>query len=144
MGRNKNRELTKRQRAVLEALSTGDADEISVLKKYRVSTVTYREWLGEALFSAELNFRMESARRQGAMLIARNVSQAAERLMELMEGESPETARKACMDIIKFGGESKVRVAKVEAGDESEGLKIGKVAARRILAIVAESERSGK
>ena len=40
MGRNKNRELTKRQRAVLEALSTGDADEISVLKKYRVSTVT--------------------------------------------------------------------------------------------------------
>ncbi len=144
MGRNKDRVLTKRQRVVLDELSSGEADEVSVLKKHGVSTVTYREWLGERLFVTELDFRIESAKRQGVLLIARNASKAATTLVKLMKNKNAETSRKACIDIINFGSKSKAEAPKVKPEDESDGLKIDNDTARRILAILAESKRSGK
>ena len=99
---NTKQKLTKRQLAVIEQLFKGELDEQAVLDKYKVSHNLYKTWLANKDFADELDRRIESSLRQSALLIARYAPLAAAKLVQLTDSENPETARKACLDIISF------------------------------------------
>ncbi len=46
--------------------------------------------------------RIERAHKKGCLLLARSLPTAIERLTELLDDENRETARKACVDLIKL------------------------------------------
>jgi hypothetical protein len=140
---NKKRMLTKRQMGVIEDLVGGKADEVGVLKKHRVSTHVYRKWLGEEVFAEELEFLIESARREGMLEIARSAKEAAKKLIGLTTNDSAETARKACMDIISFGRKvrSKQEKRAGERGEEKSDVKIDDETAGRIISAIARGSR---
>jgi len=94
--------LTKRQSAVIEQLFNGELSEQQVLEKYRVSRTLFSRWLGDELFVREFERRITSARLAGQALIARYSLVAAAKLVALTESQNPETARKACLDVISL------------------------------------------
>jgi hypothetical protein len=99
MPKNTNR-LTKRQLDVLDDLFTGRDNEQQVLEKHKISQRAYDRWLADANFAAEFERRLQNARRQGELLLARYSALAAAKLIELTQSQTQETARKACLDII--------------------------------------------
>jgi len=92
--------LRKKQLAVIDDLFNGGFDEQAVLEKHEVRINTYNKWLSDELFSAEFARRIAIARLQSKALIAKYSLIAAAKLVELTESQNPETARKACLDII--------------------------------------------
>lgn len=94
--------LSKRQRQVIDDLFGSGLDEPAVLAKHEVRANLFRRWLADETFAAELSFRMESARRQSELIIARFAPAAAAKLVALAADPDRvgETARKACLDII--------------------------------------------
>jgi len=94
------KQLTKKQRDVIEDLFAGQADERDVLAKHKVDCRLYEKWLTDENFIAAFDRRLESARRQSDLIIARYATLAAAKLAQLTESENQETSRKACLDII--------------------------------------------
>jgi len=92
--------ITKRQRDVLDDLFTGRDNEQQVLEKHKISQRAYDKWLADGKFAAEFERRLQNARRQGELLLARYSALAAAKLIELTQSQTQETARKACLDII--------------------------------------------
>jgi hypothetical protein len=92
--------ITKRQRDVLDDLFTGRDNEQQVLEKHKISQRAYDKWLADANFAVEFERRLQNARRQGELLLARYSALAAAKLIELTQSQAQETARKACLDII--------------------------------------------
>ena len=102
MKAKKKGRLRKEQIALIDSLFAGNMSEEQILSKHNVRRSLYRKWLANESFGEELKFRMESARRQSELIIARYAPFAAAKLVELMESEKEETARKACLDIISI------------------------------------------
>jgi hypothetical protein len=96
------RTVTKKQRAVIEDLFAGVADEQQVLDKHKVGRRLYENWQRDEVFLREFEFRFQKERRQSEMIIARCATVAAAKLVQLTESTNPETARKACLDIINL------------------------------------------
>jgi hypothetical protein len=94
--------LTKRQRAVIEDLFAGQIDEQQVLARHKIDRRLYEKWLADENFTEEFERRKESAYRQSELIIARYATIAAAKLVQLTESQNPETARKACLDIINY------------------------------------------
>ncbi|MFH1370501.1 MAG: hypothetical protein ABII09_04365 [Planctomycetota bacterium] len=94
--------ITKKQRAVIEDLFAGVADEQQVLEKNQVSRRVYEKWQTDEFFLREFEFRLQRQHRQSEMIIARYATVAAAKLVQLTESTNPETARKACLDIINL------------------------------------------
>lgn len=92
----------KRQLAVIEDMFAAELDEQAILEKHRVSQRTFNRWLGEDAFMAELNRRLEWLNLQSELIIVRYKSLAAAKLVQLTDSKNPETARKACLDIINL------------------------------------------
>jgi hypothetical protein len=97
-----HKRLSKRQFAVIEDLFRGELDESAVLRKHKVSRITYNKWLADEFFKRQFDERVESAYRQSELIIARYAPLAAAKLVQLTESESQETARKVCLDIISL------------------------------------------
>ena len=96
------KKLTNRQLAVIDELFTGRLDEQEILDKYKLSRRIYDKWLNNDAFSGQLERRISEAYRQSAVLIARYAPMAAAKLIQLTNSDKPETARKACLDIISM------------------------------------------
>ena len=96
------KQLTKRQIAVIDDLFAGVDNEQRILKKHKVKRRLYENWMSDENFIAEFERRLQSARRQGDLILARFASVAAAKLVELTGSENQETARKACLDIINL------------------------------------------
>jgi hypothetical protein len=112
------KKLTKKQIAILDDLFIGELDEQAVLDKYNVSRNLYFRWLADACpeqidtersrssrgnsFAEQFDSRIAAAYRQSAALLARYATLAAAKLVQLTDSSSPETARKACLDIISM------------------------------------------
>jgi len=94
--------LSKRQLAVMEDLFGGQLDEPAVLEKHKVSRRLYNKWQACENFAAQYGRRIAVLNLQSERIIARYGGLAAAKLVELTESENPETARKACMDIISL------------------------------------------
>lgn len=139
----KQKQMSKRQLAVIEDLFAGNMDEAEVLKKHSVSNRLYSKWLRDEVFSGELRFRIESGQRQSELIIARYVPAAAAKLVALTESGKEETARKACLDIISlpvsFGQSERQDVPEKNELNPEAGLS--PALAGKLLAALAKEEQ---
>lgn len=139
----KQRHLNKRQRLVIDDLFESGLAEAEVLAKHKVSVNTFRKWLRAGPFAQELSFRIESARRQSELIIARFAPVAAAKLVELATDSKEETARKACLDIISSPTGQKSQVQESVSSDEplpSAAEQLSPETASRLLAALAEQK----
>jgi len=98
----KTKNLSSRQINVLDGMFTGDLELNEVLKKCRVSQITYYDWLSDSLFMAAFDKRIDSARAILTSTLAAYSQAALLSLVNLTRSEKTETARKACLDIVKL------------------------------------------
>jgi len=141
MDRKRTRRLSRKQLAVIDDLFGNDMDEQEVLAKHSLSRHLYRKWLVDELFTAELDIRIDSARKQSELIIARYAPVAALKLVSLTGSEKAETARKACIDLITMpkadGQENNVH----DAGKETTAAKrLTPAVAGKLLAVLAEEK----
>jgi len=139
------KKLNSRQLGLLDDIFAGKGDERQMLEKNGVSRNLYNKWLGEAAFIGEFARRITSAVFASRALLARYSVVAAARLVALTESENPETARKACLDIINL--HAAAHDAKQDPQDESalsaEPAEISADLAERLLAVLA-GEKAGQ
>ncbi len=103
----KTKKLSKRQMRVLDGMFTGDLELNEILKKCRVSQITYYEWLNDPFFMSAFDKRIDSARVVLTSTLAAYSQSALLSLVNLTRSEKTETARKACLDIVKLVQEEK-------------------------------------
>jgi len=142
MGREK--QLTKRQLAVIEDLFSGELDEQAALDKHKVSRNIYNKWLADEQFSEQLRERITSSHRQSELIIARYAPLAAAKLVELTESQNPETARKACLDVISLPQAAAKKTQGTSEGsqaDEQDGPQLSDETVSRLLAALTEEKR---
>lgn len=140
MGKSKKtglKGLTKKQFDFFEELFETDMQYSEIIKKHKVSRRVYRKWLGDKNFINEAAFRVESAKRQSEMIMARNAPKAAEKIIALSGSGKGETSRKACLDIMSHQGA--ISTTKVKC--ESTGESISSEAAEKLLAAMARQKR---
>ncbi len=98
----KTKKISSRQINVLDGLFTGELTLNEVLKKCRVSQITYYDWLSDSLFMSAFDKRVDSARAVLTSTLAAYSQTALLSLVNLTRSEKTETARKACLDIVKL------------------------------------------
>jgi ribosomal protein L16 Arg81 hydroxylase len=136
----KRKQLSDRQTAVLEDLFDSDLDEQGVLEKHRVRQSTYDKWLTEELFAKQFGRYVTRARRRSELLLAKYCCVAAAKLIELTASEKAETARKACLDIIR---QPKIS-AETERGEKDgneHAEQLPSATASKILAVLASETK---
>ena len=101
---SKKSKITKRQLDVIDGIFTGELDGRQILEKHNVNPRIYSKWQADPAFVEEFERRIAAARRRSAALIASYAPIAATKLIELTQSEKPETARKACLDVISMPG----------------------------------------
>jgi hypothetical protein len=109
--------LSEKQRAVLDDLFGGELDEEQVLEKHNVSRAVYSKWYDRRLFRERFEQRLQGLVRQSELLIAKYGFLAAAKLVELVDSEKAETARKACLDVIKLSKQ----IGGLEGGEAGQG-----------------------
>jgi hypothetical protein len=130
--------ISPRQKAVLDELFAGEQSQQDILDKYNVTKCEFEKWLSQTSFCSALQSRIKVEYLNSAVLLARYAPVAAARLIALTDSEKPETARRACLDIIQMGTEGK------KPDDSEKTLDDGHCAlsdqqAQRILAALAEN-----
>lgn len=98
----KTKKLSKRQINVLNGLFSGELTLNEILKKCRVSQITYYEWLSDPFFMAAFDKRIDSAKAVLLSTLSAYSQAALLSLVNLTRSEKTETARKACLDIVKL------------------------------------------
>ena len=142
------RQLTKKQLAVIEDLFVGDLDEQAILDKYKLSRKLYNQWRNDDSFAKQFEKRITDAYRQSDVLIARYAPVAAAKLIQLMESDKPETARKACLDIISMPILTANRKAQSsgepQPADTQLPISFNHETAGKLLAVLAEEKTINK
>jgi hypothetical protein len=112
--------LSKKQSAVLDELFDGDETIEQILQIRNISSSMYRQWHSEPAFTDEFERRIEQLNRHSRLLIAKYSSLAAAKLVSLTDSANPETARKACLDIIDRIHKTEDRIQNNEGSDRQE------------------------
>ena len=96
----KSEHLTRYQKNALEAvIKASTLDDLR--KKLAMRPSTLKRWLQNQYFCDQLIRHIEIARQITGVLMVRSQPDAAVCLNDLLESQIPETARKACADILK-------------------------------------------
>ena len=111
------RPLSTRQFAVIEDLFEGEMEEQVILEKHKLSRKLYDKWLADEVFTGWLDKRLAWEYRRSEFMLARYTRVAVSNLVRLTDCKKPETARKACLDIITMR-------ANVLAGARSSGTTV--------------------
>ncbi len=140
------KQLTKKQLAVIEDLFVGELDEQAILDKYKLSRKLYNQWRNDDSFAEQFEKRITDAYRQSDVLIARYAPVAAAKLIQLTESDKPETARKACLDIISMPILTANRKAQpsdeLQPADTQTPAAINAETAGKLLAVLAEEKNN--
>ncbi len=142
------KKLTKKQLDVIEDLFAGELDEQAILEKYKLSRKIYNQWRNDDSFAEQFEKRITDAYRQSDVLIARYAPIAAAKLIQLTDSDKPETARKACLDIISMPILTANR--KVPSSDEPRPAdtqlpaSLNTETAGKLLAVLAEEKINNK
>ena len=96
---SKEKPLSAKQLDVIEDLFEGKQEQ-EILEKHKLSKKLYNKWLADESFNNQLDRRIEWENRRSEFILARKARQAVSNLVGLTESKQPETARKACLDII--------------------------------------------
>ena len=118
----------------------GELDEREVFEKHRINKRVYDKWLTEENFAGEFDRRIKSAHRQGELIIARFANVAAVKLVALTESANPETARKACLDVINYLRQNNQPSPAEQASEAEQPPDLPPELASRLLAALAASE----
>lgn len=92
--------LSTRQFAVIDDLFDGDLEEQAMREKHKFSRKLYDKLLVDEDFISRLDWHIAWGYRRSEFMLARYARVAVSNLVRLTECETPETARKACIDII--------------------------------------------
>ena len=133
--------LTRKQRDLIDDLFAGVDDEQQILKRHKVKRRLYENWMSDKIFIAEFERRLDSARRQGDLILARFASVAAAKLVELTESENQETARKACLDIINLLRPNSLPGPAEQVESEQTQELTPELSSRLLAALAANAER---
>jgi len=136
--------VRKKQTAVLDDLFNGEFDEQTVLSKHNVTRGVFSKWLSNERFAEEFSRRVAWAYWQSEALIARYSAVAAVKLVELTESDKPETARRACLDILSLPRQKAQKVSvsvKAESIAGKRTRQLSPEVASRLLAALAESKK---
>lgn len=135
----KRRQLSRRQLEVLNDLFGGDLDEQKVLAKQGVRPSTYNRWLADEVFGERWRHHVNALCRQSELLMAKSGRNAAQRLVKLLKCKSGETARKACLDIMRI---SKELLSNEKDGSEArESVTVPYPEASRVWAVLAKEAK---
>jgi hypothetical protein len=138
------KQLTKKQLDVIEDLFTGELDEQAILDKYKLSRKIYNQWRNDESFAEQFEKRITDAYRQSDVLLARYAPVAAAKLIQLTDSDKPETARKACLDIISMPILTANRKAQLsdepQPADTQLPASLNPETAGRLLALLAEEK----
>ena len=136
--------LSKKKLSVLDDLFSSDLSEQQVLEKHKIDSVRYNHWHSEPLFAEEFEKRTAALNRQALLYIAKYASLAAAKLVSLTDSANPETARKACLDIIGLLSDNKSKTdffpKLSQAGDEINHPRLSGELAEKLLAVLAEEQ----
>ena len=139
----KKSRLSKKKNQVIEDLFENQFDEEVVLRKNHLSRKTYNQWLSSESFAAEFDQRIGWLQRHCQAMIAKYATFAAAKLVELIESEKQETARKACLDIISLpnlNAEKDNKLAKANPADTFECQGLSDETAVKLLKVLAEEK----
>ena len=143
-----SKQLTKKQLAVIEDLFAGELEEQAILDKYKLSRKLYNQWRNDERFAEQFEKRITDSYRQSDVLIARYAPVAAAKLIQLTESDKPETARKACLDIISMPTLTAGRKAQPshesQPADTPLPVSLNPETAGKLLAILAEEKTINK
>jgi hypothetical protein len=92
--------LSAKQFAVIEDLFEGELEEQTMLEKHKLSRKLYDKWLVDEIFTGRLDKRLVWEHRRSEFMLARYTRVAVSNLVQLTGCNKPETARKACLDMI--------------------------------------------
>lgn len=98
----KTKKLSKRQINVLNGLFSGELTLNEILKSCRVSQITYYDWLSDPFFMSAFDKRIDSGRAVLTSTLSAYSQAALLALVNLTRSQKTETARKACLDIVKL------------------------------------------
>lgn len=142
------KQLTKKQLDVIEDLFAGELDEQAILEKHKLSRKIYNQWRNDNSFAEQFEKRITDAYRQSDVLIARYAPVAAAKLIQLTESDKPETARKACLDIISMPTLTANRKAQPsdepQPADTQPPVSLNAETASKLLAVLAEEQTINK
>jgi len=102
MNHQKPGHLSKRQKLVIEDILKNGLSESDVLEKHKISPCRYRKWLENDLFVHELDARAEAVKRQIHFTLLHSQAKVMEKLVNMIDQEKGETARKLCLDLIEL------------------------------------------
>jgi len=140
------KKLTKRQLDVIEELFVGRLEEQEIFEKYNLSRKLFNKWWDDDTFKQQFEKRLADAYRQSTVLIARYATTAAAKLIQLTGSDKPETARKACLDIISMpvrtAGKKAQPSEEHQPADNSPPISFNTETAGKLLAVLAE-EKNG-
>ena len=140
---SKEKRLSAKQLAVIEDLIEGKLTEPEILKKRNLSRKLYGKWLADETFIRQLDKRAEWEYRKSSFELARSARDAVSSLVKLTNSEKGETARKACLDIIKISADclSDRQSAQVDnPAQDSESPPFTQETAGKLLAVLAEAK----
>ena len=92
--------LSAKQLAVVDDLFKGELEEQAILENHNISRKLYNKWLADGAFNDQLDRRVAWEYRRSEFILARKAREAVSNLVQLTNPKQPETARKACLDII--------------------------------------------
>jgi len=130
------KQLSKRQLAVIDDIFDGELQDQAILRQHKLSRRLYNKWLADRAFNSHLDRRMAWEQGRGEFVLARYAPSAAARLVDLTVSQTPETTRKACLDIISM--QPAARRADAEA--PSDGPELPPETAGKLLAALAEQQ----
>ncbi len=136
--------LSAKQLAVIDDLFEGRLQEQTILKKHNLSRKLYNKWLADKAFNYQLDWRVAWEYRRSEFILARKAREAVSNLVGLTKSKQPETARKACLDIITISA-NRLAGNPTTPGDNPtpppESPPLPPETAGKILAVLAEQQQ---
>ena len=141
---SKEKLLSAKQLTVIEDLFEGEQEQ-TILEKHNLSRKLYNKWLADETFNDQLDWRVAWEYRRSEFILARKAREAVSDLVGLTKSKQPETARKACLDIITMRA-NRLAGTPTTPGDNptppSESPPLPPETAGKILAVLAEEKRA--
>ena len=138
----KAKTLCTKQLAVIDDLFEDKIEESEILKNHNLSRKLFEKWLADKGFLDHIDRRIAWEYRLGEIKMARSVTKAVTNLMKLTESGQPETARKACLDVITMQANlsAGVQASKDNTKPPAESLPFSRETAGKMLALLAEEK----
>ena len=94
--------LKAKQLQAIDDLFESGGDEAAVLTKHNISRKDWQKWQSDKDFNNAITARLESAKQQSRIILAKYLPIAAAKLVHLCGSDKEETARRACLDILEL------------------------------------------